>query len=319
MKERLHCELYNAFSNDLKPLGYEPVGNPVVTCIGNCLPNEKVMVEISKEFGVPIICFLDCSDIDKREVTIRYFCGNGGEVNLCGHGTFGSTKAISERFHLQEDEVIQYTPHYEKYTYLKDELIRGVVGKNNYSIIFPKLTKEKVVDELTLTLVSQSLGIQKEYVDEMYMSSLDDLILVMNDIQTMRKIQPDFEKMIVLPEQLGLKELRTVMTTCPSDLDDYDFETRVFGPWIAADEDVACGSANCSVAHYWSERFQKENMRMFYPYHAVTEQCVGGVQELTILDEKYIKITSNATFREEYEIEFDEETYEIHKLAVQRG
>lgn len=305
MVEKIYGKLYNVFVNQDTPFGVKPVGNPVVACICGEFPTEEIMKSISIDFGVPIICFLKCSDIENRTVDIRYYCGYGKEVNLCGHGTFGSTKFISEHFNLHEGDSIKYIPHCEKYRYLISQTIYGTIEKVGCSIVFPKLEKKVLDDQSVIESVCKVLGISCDSIKNAYWSSLDDIILILNDAEEMRRINPNYSDMLELAIEFNKSDLRAIMTSVISDQDGYDFETRVFAPWIDADEDVACGSANCSLAHYWSDYFGKSEMKMIYPYTVQQNRTVGGVQIIEILDENLVKISSDAYLRRVYEIEYD--------------
>jgi PhzF family phenazine biosynthesis protein len=311
----LICELINAFTSDMKPLGAEAIGNPVVVCMGDKFPSESMMSEISAELSTPIICFLDCSHIDESIVEIRYYDTNGVEVNICGHGTLGSIKALDDIYNIKQNSEIRFIPNYKKYQKLCDQTICGSKEQDGYAIRFPRLVKHEIDDESVIRSIAQAIETVPDKIDEVYYASTDDYIVVMNDIAEMRRLEPDYQAILGLPEKVRVVKLRAIMTTCRSDQDNFDFETRVFAPSIGCDEDIACGSANCSVAHMWMEKLEKRDMRMFYPYKVLKDRKVGGVQQLHIVDEDFVKIYSQAILSKSYRIIYDVEknTYKFER------
>jgi PhzF family phenazine biosynthesis protein len=79
-------------------------------------------------------------------------------------------------------------------------------------------------------------------------------MIVVDDAETVRKLEPDFGA-------LGaLSDVRGVYVTAPGD-GDYDIVSRCFAPRVGIDEDPVTGSMHCVLSAYWCERLGKDELQ----------------------------------------------------------
>ncbi|MGH7850583.1 MAG: PhzF family phenazine biosynthesis protein, partial [Thermodesulfobacteriota bacterium] len=88
--------------------------------------------------------------------------------------------------------------------------------------------------------LTESLGVTPVYVGR---NRLDYLVEV-GSAEEVRAVKPVFALLGTIP-------VRGVMVTSASDLPEYDFVCRFFGPASGIDEDPATGSAYCCLGPYW--------------------------------------------------------------------
>lgn len=88
-----------------------------------------------------------------------------------------------------------------------------------------------------------------------------DLLLVYDDEDLVRKLKPDFAKMLDLPGQ-------GVGITAPGK--NFDCVSRFFAPKLKVNEDPATGSVHCMIAPYWAGVLQKNSL------HACQASVRGG-------------------------------------------
>jgi predicted PhzF superfamily epimerase YddE/YHI9 len=80
-----------------------------------------------------------------------------------------------------------------------------------------------------------------------------NLLIELGDAATVRTLQPDLAAIAAL-------EVRCVIVTAAGDRSGVDCVSRVFGPAVGIDEDPVTGSAHCTLAPFWSERFGRDEL-----------------------------------------------------------
>jgi predicted PhzF superfamily epimerase YddE/YHI9 len=81
-----------------------------------------------------------------------------------------------------------------------------------------------------------------------------DVMAVLEDEATLRKVIPDYQAMAGL-SSMGL------LITAPGMA--HDFVSRCFFPGDGIPEDPVTGSAHCTLIPYWAERLGKPRLRAF--------------------------------------------------------
>ncbi len=79
-----------------------------------------------------------------------------------------------------------------------------------------------------------------------------DLVVVLESEDDVVRYQPNFDKLI------KIDEFHAVIVTAQSS--DSGYVLRYFAPKIGISEDLATGSAQCSLAPYWFEKLGKEKL-----------------------------------------------------------
>lgn len=275
--------------------GKKVVGNPATIFIleHNEEFSRENMSKLSIKEQSPICCFLKKCEDDS--FSIFYYNLDGSQAYMCGHGTIASANVLNE-FHIGVENNNNFgriefhfdtKPFKEKIEDNKIVSFKDGEGKifieqkiHNYNNIYSR-------DE-EIKYIIDSLGLNSSNIVNIFKAvELNDLVFVVDNNRLMRKIKPDFKKMALILEKLGI---RNMCLTARSDLPNFDFETRVFAPHDNLDEDIACGSSNLTISKYWSLEMNKDSFKILFPYHMEYDDAlIGGVQ-FTRVENDTIKI-----------------------------
>jgi PhzF family phenazine biosynthesis protein len=252
--------------------GKEVMGNPasIVFCKNN-FPSKQQMAAVALEQKAPMTAFV-CHQYDNT-FRIDYFAPSGDEFSLCGHATIIASHFIHDKYGFEE--VIFWKDG------LADSLntinIKIDGNKEFTQITMPghvplDIDTTKGIDYLPL------LGIQEKDVQGFYECKvLDDLIVVLNNSTALRNAAPNFS---ALADKLAANKVRGLFITALSAIDNIDYEVRIFAPHFDIDEDISCGSANCSLLPLWSKRTlapANKEFRILCPYNQ-TSGKIGGLE-----------------------------------------
>ena len=166
---------------------------------------------------------------------IRWFALDG-EINLCGHGSLAAGTDLSERYKFEE--VTLNSDYGQVVISSKDGLSRLELPSWNGK---PYVQLSDAPMDL--------LALNQTVVDAF---STRDLVLVLDSEEAVRNFTPDFEL------YKKIKDLHAVMVTAKSSDDSYVL--RYFAPKIGISEDLATGSAQCSLAPYWFDKLGKDKL-----------------------------------------------------------
>ena len=110
-----------------------------------------------------------------------------------------------------------------------------------------------------------------------------DLTFVLKSCECLRTRKPQFKKMIPILKEMNI---RNVCFTAQSDLEKFDFESRVFCPHDDLNEDKVCGSSNLTITKYWNNKIHKNEFQILFPYRMMSEEkLIGGVQYTKIMND----------------------------------
>lgn len=146
--------------------------------------------------------------------------------------------------------------------WLPEDMMMNITRENNFSTMsgdlfigrddryivmdFPayRLNPVPVADEMTEAFGARPL---EAYIDR-------DLLLVFDSEDTVRTMQPDFEKVKALPgEGVGVTARGR----------EYDCVSRFFDPKLKVNEDPVTGSVHCMIAPYWTDKLHKNEIRAY--------------------------------------------------------
>lgn len=214
-------------------------GNPAGVCILDEWIAPEKMEKIAIENNLSETGFAVKESDNPCTYGLRWFAPSG-EVDLCGHCTFGTAYVIF-RFYEQNQTEIHF----------------------NALKCGHQLTVKKSGDELIMDFPSVAPE-RYEYADYMgegvgavpaeVWKTDRDLLLVYDNAAAVRDMTPDFQKVKEFP--VGL----SVYVTAPSDDPGYDIVARAFWPKIGIDEDPVCGSMHCTLMPFWQDRLGKETI-----------------------------------------------------------
>lgn len=205
--------------------GEKAKGNPAaVVKLSSWLPGNELQT-LSRHLKQPVTSFIVNS---AQGYDIRWFAGEV-EINLCGHGSLAAAAAIFEM-----------TPNHKTTIQLVSSYGTIVVNKsaNGYTMTMPSWQPEH---KPQLEKYSTLLGV--ESID---IFSTRDLVVVLDSEQQVRNFNPDFDVI------KSIRDYHAVILTAQKGTSGYVL--RYFVPNIGIDEDIATGSAQCSLVSYWSNR-----------------------------------------------------------------
>ena len=207
-------------------------GNPAAVVLLDRWMETQTMQNIAFENNLSETAFLVKSN-DVYEV--RYFTPTI-EVDLCGHATLASAYVLFELEGYSNKIIIFRTQN-------RGDLF---VNKSNdiFMLDFPtdSFKEAKLQEEL-----QKALDIQPE---ECF-AGLNDLLLVYQSEDQIRKLTPNFEL-------LKKSNARGIMITAKGN--EVDFVSRFFAPASGINEDPVTGSAHTTLIPYWYGKLGKKQM-----------------------------------------------------------
>ena len=209
-------------------------GNPAAVCVMDRWLPDDLMQQIAIENNLSETAFV-VPEGDRYH--IRWFTP-GAEVDLCGHATLATSFVLTRFFDPQAEELVFTSLSGELRVRKADELLE---------LDFPSRMPRPVPFTTQMRQLVHGLPAQA-YVDR-------DLILVLEDEQSVRDYIPDYAAISALEGELGL------FITAPSRT--YDFVSRTFFPKLKINEDPVCGSAHCNLIPYWAKRLGKTKMTAY--------------------------------------------------------
>ena len=206
-------------------------GNQAGVCLVDKALDDKTMQSIAAENNLAETAFVMPHEND---FDLRWFTPET-EIDLCGHATLASAFVLSTivdaslnvmRFNTQSG-VLNVTK-------------RGDLFEMDFPARAPVPTPVE-------PLMAQALGVS---VTEAFLSR--DLLLLVENEQTVRNLKPNFELLGQLQNCFG------VIVTAPGS--DDDFVSRFFAPNAGVPEDPATGSSHCTLIPFWEKRLSKTKM-----------------------------------------------------------
>jgi len=220
----MQAEIYDVFCHE------HHAGNPCGVVLLPAWLADSQLLKMSQDIGQPVTSFVMHSN---DQYHIRWFSLTE-EINLCGHGSLGAGAAI-----LQTQQLYEVTLH-SKYGQIQ------VVARNDrYQIKLPSWRAEQL--DLQVADFIQQLGLQP-----LAVFGTRDLIVVLPSETDVGNFQP----VVALLEQMP--NFHALILTAQSGNDGYVL--RYFAPKIGIPEDLATGSAHCSLAPYWFSQLQTKQL-----------------------------------------------------------
>lgn len=208
-------------------------GNPAAVCVTDSEISEELMMNITKENNLSETAFaVKNGDFYK----LRWFTP-GGEIDLCGHATLGTAYVIMNYYEKDLKEV-------------SFETMSGILSVKRkgelYEMDFPTYDLKPV--KITKDIV-EALGVVPK---EAYMGR--DMLCVFDGEETVRKINPDLEK---------LKNIEGLLMHVTARGGEFDCISRSFAPKLKIAEDPVCGSGHCHIVPYWAEKLNKNTITAY--------------------------------------------------------
>ena len=208
-------------------------GNPAAVVILEKKISADLMQQIAFENNLSETAFIN---ISKTPFEIRWFTPTV-EVDLCGHATLASAKALFEYYPQVADEVIEFTC-------LEHGILIAKKADDEIFLDFPAdiATPANLSEEISKAIRAE--------VNECFVGETK-LMAVVDNEKIVKELKPDFSAVAKL-DAMGL------IVTAQSST--YDFVSRCFFPQTGVNEDPVTGSAHCVTAPYWAKKLNKKRL-----------------------------------------------------------
>ncbi|CAH2071879.1 unnamed protein product [Thlaspi arvense] len=240
-------------------------GNQAAVCFldENHERDDSWLQSLAAEFDLPLTCFLvPITGSDPPRFLLRWFT-SVAEMDICGHATLASAHCI---FSNSSYGTVEFSTHSGILTAkrLDDcgaegsfliEVNFPVIetcdhSSNDVSMISKALNGAAIVDVRGTTtdkLVFKPLkGSSKS-------TSTDQIMVVLSSWESVTQLQPRIDDLMKCPGKV------MIVTAAAPEGSAFDFCSRLFAPKLGLNEDSVCGSAHCSLAHYWSLKMNKSD------------------------------------------------------------
>lgn len=205
-------------------------GNPAAICILDQWLPEELMMSIILENNLSETAFA----VKEGSGYHLHWFTPGGEIDLCGHATLACAYVILRFYEPMAQRVHFHTMSGELNVEKQDNL---------YEMDFPAYDLKPVP---VTKQMSEAIGATPV---EAYMGR--DLLCILDSEETVRKLQPDQEK---------VKALDGLLLQVIAQGTDTDCVSRSFAPKCAVAEDPVCGSGHCHIIPYWADRLGKDKL-----------------------------------------------------------
>lgn len=219
-------------------------GNPASVCFMPTTLDEQTYFSIAREMNI----VSEMSIVEEAKegcFKIRWF-SQQKEVPLCGHATLATAHVIFNHMDYKGSRIEFQSQSGSLYARKTPQGIQ---------LDFPE-NKPHRVDPPYEAL--NGLGVT-EWVDIQYSPGNQKLMVHLEDYETLKSVNPDFEEVVAAENSYGW---RAIMVTSPG-FDDYDFVSRHFAPLVGVNEDPVTGSNHTMLAPYWGEILGKKRMKAY--------------------------------------------------------
>jgi PhzF family phenazine biosynthesis protein len=214
-------------------------GNPAGVCLLDRPAPAAWMQNVAKEMNLSETAFLVP---EKSAFRLRWFTPRV-EVNLCGHATLASAHI------LWEEGVLPLGAEARFHT--RSGLLTAARRGKWVELNFPARPVGPKPPSWAKALAA-ALKVKPLFVGR----SSEDALVELAGQAAVRKLQPDFKRLLGLP-------VRGVIVTSRASTKGFDFVSRFFCPAVGINEDPVTGSAHCVLTPFWAERLGKLRMTAF--------------------------------------------------------
>lgn len=225
-------------------------GNPAGVVIlpdGADFPADEVMVKTAAELRYSETAFI--KNLGGGEFNIRYFTP-AAEVDLCGHATIGSFKA------LLYGGIIKDNSKYINHTLAGDLEIDVKDGSILMDMAAPvkinEITETAALEEL-YSIMGLDYSEQKTagvtLTPQMISTGLPDIMMPVASLEALDAISPDFPALSKLSEKYEVVGVHAFTLDCGGKKGE-TCHVRNFAPLYDIDEEAATGTSNGALTYY---------------------------------------------------------------------
>lgn len=207
-------------------------GNPAGVCVLEEWIDDNIMQKIAAENNLSETAFVVKNG---NKYDLRWFTPKS-EIDLCGHATLGTSYVIANYVQVGSENMEFNTA---------SGILKVKRNGDLYEMDLPLREPQKI--ELLSQTISEAIGVKAV---ETYLSR--DLFIVLETEEQVRRLTPNFSKMMKLDKGLGI-----IVTAKGTDA---DFVSRCFYPKLGVNEDPVTGSAHSNLIPFWSQRLNKDVM-----------------------------------------------------------
>lgn len=210
---------------------------------GEDFPEDEICIKTAKELRYSETAFIQM--LNEKEFKIRYFTP-AAEVELCGHATIGSFAALRYGGFIEDGEYMNHT--------ISGDLNIGVEGEKVLMDMALPVKINEINELEKLRELYSIMGLDYddlkarglELIPQMISTGLPDIMMPVNTLEDLEKIEPDFKALSDLSARYEVVGVHAFTL----DGDDATCHVRNFAPLYDIDEEAATGTSNGALTYY---------------------------------------------------------------------
>ena len=225
-------------------------GNPAGVVIlpdGADFPSDEVMVKTETELRYSETAFI--KNLGGGEFNIRYFTP-AAEVELCGHATIGSFKALLYAGIIEDNsKYINHTLSGDLEISVKDgSILMDMAAPVKINEINDAAALEELYSIMGLSYAEQkAAGVT--LTPQMISTGLPDIMMPVASLEALDAIAPDFPALSKLSERYEVVGVHAFTLDCGGK-EGETCHVRNFAPLYEIDEEAATGTSNGALTYY---------------------------------------------------------------------
>ena len=233
-------------------------GNPAAVCVLTAWPADLMLQTFAAAQSAPVTVFilLPPAQATAQPIPVRWFAGRQ-EINLCGHGSLAAAAfVLSQRPQWQQ---VVLTSMFGDISVARSQLpfTAALADHDCFAMCLPAWPAQRPAELRQLT---ESLRLSAQGLVLTDCFATRDLVLVLASAAQVQAFEPDFAAL------RQLQPYHATILTAPLYADDgqtvIGYVLRYFAPNIGINEDLATGSAQCSLAPYWLQHFGAQQLQV---------------------------------------------------------
>lgn len=233
--------IVDAFTENL--FGGNPAG-VVILPEGEDFPSDEIMTKTAAELRYSETAFI--KRLNDKEFNIRYFTP-AAEVELCGHATIGSFKALLAGGYIEDNQA--YINHTLSGTLNIDVKNGFVLMDMAAPVKIGEISEHEKLREL-YDIMGLDYDAEKaegvSMIPQLISTGLPDIMMPVSSLEVLDRIEPDFPALSKLSERYEVVGVHAFTVNC----DDATCHVRNFAPLYDIDEEAATGTSNGALTYY---------------------------------------------------------------------